>query len=141
MFKLNIYLIIELSRLFLFELLFVFLFVRLSNLLIVERLNINVIGKSPDKHSSILLDKKYENIRTEAIHAGILLRETDEKIEDIINDGHMIKSHAHNIRSNALRFYQNLIQSEKLIRYCQLIFIIIIVIIVLFFIGKVFLGK
>lgn len=97
----------------------------------MDKLNINA-GKSSNLHLSILLDKKYENIRTEAINAGILLKETDEKIDEIINDGHTIKSHAYDIRSNALRFYQNLIQSEKLIRYCQLIFIFIIIIFIFF---------
>jgi len=107
----------------------------------VDRLNINAAGKSSATHSSILLDKKYDNIRTEAINAGILLKETDEKIDEIINDGHTIKAHAHNIRVNALRFYQNLIQSEKIIRYCQLIFIIIIITFLIVFIGKIFIGK
>jgi len=107
----------------------------------VDRLNINAAGKSPAIHSSILLDKKYDNIRTEAINAGILLKETDEKIDEIINDGYSIKVHAHNVRTNALRFYQNLIQSEKVIRYCQLIFIIIIITFVIVFIGKIFIEK
>ncbi len=120
--------------------LFFFCSIRLSNLLIVDRLNINA-GISPATHSSILLDKKYDNIRTEAINAGILLKETDEKIDEIINDGHSIKVHAHNVRTNALRFYQNLIQSEKVIRYCQLIFIIIIITFLIVFIGKIFIGK
>ncbi len=92
----------------------------------MERLNITT-GKSP---VSVLLDKKYENIRTEAIQSGILIREIDEKIDEIITDGHRIKSHAYDIRSNALKFYQNLIQSEKILRYCLLIFIIIVIIII-----------
>lgn len=107
----------------------------------MERLNVHVAGKSPATYSSLALDNKYENIRTEAIHAGILLRETDEKVEEIINDGQMIKSHAHDLRSNAFKFYQNLIQSEKIIRYCQLIFLILILIIAIFFIGKVFVRR
>ncbi len=103
----------------------------------MDSLNIQT-GKSPVIHSSILLDKTYDEIRTEAINAGILLKETDEKVDEIINDGHIIKSHAYNVRANALRFYRNLIQSEKIIRYCQVIFIIFILIIVIIFVGKIF---
>jgi hypothetical protein len=106
----------------------------------VDRLNTNA-GSFPATHSSILLDKKYDHIRTEAINAGILLKETDEKVDEIINNGHTIKAHAHDVRSNALKFYQNLIQSEKIVRYCQLIFIILIITFVIVFIGKVFIGK
>jgi hypothetical protein len=103
----------------------------------VDRVN-NKAGKTPVTHSSVLLDNKYDQIRTEAINAGILLKETDEKVDEIINDGQIIKSHAHDVRSNAIRFYQNLIQSEKIIRYCQVIFIIFIIIIVIVFIGRIF---
>jgi len=106
----------------------------------VDRLNIKA-GKSPAVDSSILLDKTYDDIRIEAINAGIILKETNEKVDEIINDGHLIKSHAYDVRSNALRFYQNLMQSEKLIRYCQWIFIITIIIIAIIFIGKFFISK
>ncbi len=106
----------------------------------MDKLNIHA-GKSSATHSSILLDKKYDNIRIEALNAGILLKETDEKINEIINDGHIIKSHAYDVRTNALKFYQNLIQSKKLICYCQLIFIIIIITFLIVFIGKIFIGK
>ncbi|CAF2595921.1 unnamed protein product [Rotaria sp. Silwood2] len=98
-----------------------------------------VLGVTPN--SSILLDKKYDDIRIEAINAGIILKETNEKIDEIINDGHTIKSYAHDIRSNALQFYQNLIQSKKLIRYCQLVFLLIIITIMSIFIGKIFTRK
>ncbi|CAF0776289.1 unnamed protein product [Rotaria sordida] len=106
----------------------------------VDKLNIKT-GHSPVIDSSILLDKKYDNIRIEAINAGIILKETNEKIDEIINDGHIIKSHAYDIRSNALRFYENLIQSKKFIQYCQLIFILIIITIMSIFIGKFFTRK
>jgi hypothetical protein len=103
----------------------------------VERLN-HTTGKFP---ASILLDKKYENIRTEAIHSGILLKQIDEKIDEIITDGHTIKSHAYDIQSNARKFYQNLIRSEKFLRYCLLIFIIFMIMIAMIFIGKFFVRK
>lgn len=106
----------------------------------MDRLNINN-EKSSVKHSSITLDKKYENIRTEAMQAGILLKETDEKIDEIIHDGNMIKSYANDIRLKALKFYQNLIQSEKFIRYCRLIFISLIIILIIIFFGNFFLSK
>jgi len=106
----------------------------------VDKLHIHA-EKSSATHSSILLDKKYDNIRIEALNAGILLKETDEKINEIINDGHIIKSHAYDVRTNALKFYQNLIQSKKLIHYCQLIFIIIIITILIIFIGKIFINN
>ena len=102
----------------------------------MEQLNVSVVGKSPAIYSTNLLDEKYENIRTEAIHAGILLRETDEKVEEMINDGRTIQSHAQNVQSNALRFYRSLIRSEKLIRYCQFIFLITIITVIVFLIGK-----
>ena len=103
----------------------------------MERLNF-ATGKYPE---ASLIDKKYENIRTEAIHSGILLKETDEKIDEIINDGHTIKSHAYDIQSNVRRFYQNLIRSEKLLRYCLFVFIIIIIMIAMIIIGKFFMRK
>ncbi|CAF3570808.1 unnamed protein product [Adineta steineri] len=115
-------------------------FTFLSLILYMDRLNI-ITGDSPIIHSTILLDKKYHDIRNEAINAGILLKETDEKVDEIIKDGFLIKSHAHNIQSNALRFYRNLIQSEKLIQFCQFIFIIIIISLTIIFIGKFFLSK
>ena len=102
----------------------------------MEQLNVNIIGNSPATYATNLLDKKYENIRTEAIHAGILLRETDEKVEGMINDGHTIQSHAQNLQSNALKLYRRLIRSEKLIRFCQFVFLIAIIIMVVFLIGK-----
>ncbi len=106
----------------------------------MERLHINV-GKSPTTQTSILLDEKYDSIRSEAINAGILLKETDEKVDEMINDGQRITSHAQDVRANALRFVRNLMQSEKLVFYCQLIFIVTIVIIAILFIGKVFIGR
>jgi hypothetical protein len=106
----------------------------------VDRLNIKT-GESPGIHSSIILDKKYDQIRAEALHAGILLKETHEKVDEIITDGQIIESHAHDVRSNALRFYQNLIRSEKLIRYCQVIFIMVIIFIGIIFIGNFFVRK
>lgn len=102
----------------------------------MEQLHVNVVGKSPATYSTNLLDKKYENIRTEAVHASILLKETDEKANEIINDGHTIQSHAQSVQANALRFYRKLIRSEKLIRYCQFIFLIVIVTVVVFLIVK-----
>ena len=134
-FKLMFDLIIELSRLFVLNSVF-FFSNRLSNLLIVDQLNNNA-GKT----SAILLDTKYDNIRKEAINAGILLKETDEKIDEIINDGQLIKSHALDVRTNALKFYRNLIRSEKIRRFCQLMFILIICIILLIFLGKMFTRK
>ncbi|CAF3970561.1 unnamed protein product [Rotaria magnacalcarata] len=106
----------------------------------VDRSNIKT-GSSPAIHSEILLDEKYDAIRIEAINAGILLKETDEKIDELIHDARMIKSHGRDIRSNALRFYQNLIQSRKIIRFCQLIYILISIIIIIILIGKTFSGK
>lgn len=103
----------------------------------MERLNVNVI----DRSSAVLLDNKYENIRAEAIHAGILLKETDEKLDEIINDGHKIQSLAQNIQSNAARFYQNLIRSERLIRCCQVVSLIAMMTIVVGLIGKIVFGK
>ena len=80
----------------------------------MDKLNTNIGKPSSNINSSILLDRKYNEIQNEAINAGILLMETGDKIDEIIYDGKIIKSHAHNIRSNALKFYQNLIQSEKI---------------------------
>ena len=120
---------------------FSFVFAIIEFFSIVERLNINVVDRSPATYSAVLLDNKYENIRAEAIHAGILLKETDEKLDEIINDGHTIKSLAQNIQSNAFRFYQNLIRSEKFIRCCQFVFLIAIIMIVIGLIGKFVFGK
>ena len=117
---------------------FFLIHVLLSNLLTVDRSNVKTENSSNIAHSSILLEKKYDEIRTEAIKAGILLKETNEKVDEIINDGHIIKSHAYGVRINALRFYQSLTQSGKINRYCQLVFIIIIITVSIIFIGKFF---
>ena len=107
----------------------------------MEQPYVNVVEKSPATYSTNLLDKKYENIRTEAIHANILLKATDEKVDEMINDGHTIQSHAQSVQANALRFYRNLIRSVKLIRYCQFIFLIVIVTVIGFLIVKSFSRK
>ncbi len=106
----------------------------------MDRLNIHD-GKSPTTYSAILLDRKYDYIRTEAMNAGILLKEIDENVEEIIHDGNIIQSHAQDVRTNAGRFYRNLMQSEKLVRYCQWIFVVVVITLVIIFIGKVFIGK
>ena len=85
------------------------------------------IERSTRAHSSISVDNKYKEIRNEALNAGILLKETDEQIDEIIYDGLKIKSHAYDIRSNALRFYRNLIQSERMIQFCQWTFVVIVI--------------
>lgn len=94
-----------------------------------------------DIDRSIFLDNKYKDIQHEALNAGILLRETDEQIDEIISDGLKIKSHAYNIRSNALRFYRNLIQSERMIRICQWTFVVIVFALIFCFILKSFLRQ
>ncbi|CAF2432910.1 unnamed protein product [Rotaria sp. Silwood2] len=132
-----------LSLLPLILLLLAFIFILIALILVGSYLSRDMmhIVYVPGEDSSILLDKKYDDIRIEAINAGIILKETNEKIDEIINDGHTIKSYAHDIRSNALQFYQNLIQSKKLIRYCQLVFLLIIITIMSIFIGKIFTRK
>lgn len=93
--------------------------------------------KTVDKKlSTVPLDTKYENIRSEAIQAGLILKETDEKIDEIIYDSHLVKSHAQDIRMNVIKFYRNLMKSERLKCLCQIIFICLICLIVIIFIGK-----
>lgn len=96
-------------------------------------------GDIPATHTSTLLDKKYHEIQIEAINAGILLRETDEKLDDIIDDGRMIKSYSHDIRTNALLLYRNMIQSKKIL--CQILFIVIVTIVIFIVIGRIFTHK
>lgn len=98
-------------------------------------------GKSPATYSSILLDKKYEDIRKEATNAGILLKETDEKIDEIIKDGTIIKSHAHDVQAYALRLYEHIIRSDKILRYFLILFLIIVIMMVIFFLAKLYISS
>lgn len=103
--------------------------------MLADRIDVS-IGQKSIPHVPGSFDEKYHQIRSEAHHAGVLLRETDEKIDDIITNSRTIGFHAHDVRSNALRLYRYLKQSERLLRCCQWMFILVIMIVLVVLVGK-----
>ena len=87
----------------------------------LETIHVFVEKKRLNEPVSILLDEKYDQIQNEAIQAGILLKKTDEKIEQIIDENRKIQAHTDDVKTNAVRFYRNLVQSERMCRFYLLI--------------------
>ena len=94
------------------------------------------MARTNSNAGSSSLDRTYDDIRSEAVHAGVLLKETDEKIDELIHNGRTIRSHANAIQTQTLSFYRRLIRSENIARYCHVIVITLIIILAVVFIGR-----
>ncbi|CAF1675599.1 unnamed protein product, partial [Didymodactylos carnosus] len=75
--------------------------------------------------SPAILDRKYQAIRNEALKSGILLKETDEKVEEVITNTHILNAKANAVRTGAFAIHSNLLKSDKLAKLCQLSLILL----------------
>lgn len=94
------------------------------------------VARTNANAGSDALDQTYNDIRNEAVHAGVLLKATDEKIDELILNGQTIRSHANAIQAQTISFYRRLIRSENIARYCHVLTITLIIILAVVFIGK-----